>query len=167
MAGATFKLCLSEQEDTFVSAISDSHGKVFFNAKSTDNRGNEYNIFAFKKYMLQEVSAPDGYVKNTNEYTVEHYEDPNVAVSYKTLNEKIGITTYYGEIANVSKNEILEKTRDISIEKIQIDGTVGERFYFNVTVDGNHFTGSYQIGGAVMNAVEGVITLKGGEKSGD
>ncbi len=107
-------------------------------------------------YTVREVAGDDPtviYDGTAHTYVVEVAPDPDdPSLLAATVTSSEGIVTF----ENTHKPGTLQISKSVSTDS-------DTSFSFNVTLDGELYTGEYQVAGETRTAADGIVTLKGGE----
>lgn len=163
LQGAQFCLTGTGLPEAGVTVSSDADGIVSFKNPISEVDGKSYRINYYGNYKIREVNAPDGYVNQNWQTTINAGED-KTNLTYEVLNESEQLTY---AVSN-------PKLTSLTIEKKVVNGTTADLtkdFYFTAIIEGRMYEGKYKLTAADGTSTdkktdaEGHIVLKHGQKA--
>ena len=163
LKGAEFCLTGTGLPEAGITVTSDENGIAAFNNPLLDAEGKYYRINYYGNYKIREVKAPEGYVNQNWQTTINAGED-RTNLTYEALNESAQL--------NYAVNN--PKLTSLTIQKQVVNGTsddLKKDFYFTAMIEGKVYVGKYKLIAADNTSAdettdaEGRIVLKHGEKA--
>lgn len=163
LKGAEFCLTGTGLPEAGITVTSDENGIAAFNNPLLGAEGKYYRINYYGNYKIREVKAPEGYVNQNWQTTINAGED-RTNLTYEALNESAQL--------NYAVNN--PKLTSLTIQKQVVNGTsddLKKDFYFTAMIEGKVYVGKYKLIAADNTSAdettdaEGRIVLKHGEKA--
>ena len=163
LKGAEFCLTGTGLPEAGITVTSDANGIVSFKNPISGADGKLYRINYYGNYKIREIKAPDGYVNQNWQTTINAGED-RTNLTYEALNESSQL--------NYAVNN--PKLTNLTIQKQVVNGTsddLKKDFYFTAMIEGKVYVGKYKLIAADNTSAdettdaEGRIVLKHGQKA--
>lgn len=163
LKGAEFCLTGTGLPASGITVASDENGIAAFNNPLIGAEGKYYRINYYGNYKIREVKAPEGYVNQNWQTTINAGED-KTNLTYEALNESSQL--------NYAVNN--PKLTSLTIQKQVVNGSsddLKKDFYFTVIIEGKIYEGAYKLIAADGTSTDkntdanGRIVLKHGQKA--
>lgn len=163
LEGAEFCLTGTGLPEEGITVTSDANGIVSFKNPILRADGKSYRINYYGNYMIREVKAPNGYMNQNWQTTINAGED-KTNLTYEALNET-------KQLSYAVSNP---KLTSLTIEKKVVNGTSADlkkEFCFTVIIEGKIYEGAYKLAAADGTSTNkntdanGHIVLKHGQKA--
>ena len=163
LEGAEFCLTGTGLPEEGITVTSDANGIVSFKNPILRADGKSYRINYYGNYMIREVKAPNGYMNQNWQTTINAGED-KTNLTYEALNET-------KQLSYAVSNP---KLTSLTIEKKVVNGTSADlkkEFCFTVIIEGKIYEGAYKLAAADGTSTDkttdakGRIVLKHGQKA--
>ncbi|MFR5859252.1 MAG: SpaA isopeptide-forming pilin-related protein [Clostridia bacterium] len=163
LKGAEFCLTGTGLPASGITVASDENGIAAFNNPLLGAEGKYYRINYYGNYKIREVKAPEGYVNQNWQTTINAGED-KTNLTYEALNESSQL--------NYAVNN--PKLTSLTIQKQVVNGSsddLKKDFYFTVIIEGKIYEGAYKLIAADGTSTDkntdanGRIVLKHGQKA--
>lgn len=163
LKGAQFCLTGTGLPEAGITVTSDANGIVSFKNPISGADGKLYRINYYGNYKIREVKAPEGYVNQNWQTTINAGED-KTTLTYEALNKTEALTY---AVSN-------PKLTSLTIEKKVVNGTnddLNKDFYFTAIIEGKVYVGEYKLiaaDGSITNETTDAkdsIVLKHGQKA--
>lgn len=163
LKGAEFCLTGTGLPEAGITVTSDENGIAAFKNPLLGAEGKYYRINYYGNYKVREVKAPEGYVNQNWQTTINAGED-KTNLTYEALNESSQL--------NYAVNN--PKLTNLTIQKQVVNGTsddLKKDFYFTVIIEGKIYEGAYKLIAADGTSTDkntdanGRIVLKHGQKA--
>ncbi|MCI5533214.1 MAG: hypothetical protein MR440_00420, partial [Firmicutes bacterium] len=163
LEGAEFCLTGTGLPEEGITVTSDANGIVSFKNPILRADGKSYRINYYGNYMIREVKAPNGYMNQNWQTTINAGED-KTNLTYEALNET-------KQLSYAVSNP---KLTSLTIQKQVVNGTTADLnkdFYFTAIIEGRLYEGLYKLIGTDGTIIDkntdakGRIVLKHGQKA--
>lgn len=153
LEGAEFCLTGTGLPEEGITVTSDANGIVSFKNPILRADGKSYRINYYGNYMIRELKAPNGYMNQNWQTTINAGED-KTNLTYEVLNET-------KQLSYAVSNP---KLTSLTIEKKVVNGTSADlkkEFCFTVIIEGKIYEGAYK-----LTAADGTRTNKNTDANG-
>lgn len=163
LQGAQFCLTGTGLPEAGIMVTSDAQGIVSFKNPIPGADSKLYRINYYGNYKIREVKAPNGYINQNWQTTINAGED-KTNLTYEALNEPEQLTY---AVSN-------PKLTSLTIQKQVVNGTTADLnkdFYFTAIIEGRLYEGLYKLIGTDGTIIDkntdakGRIVLKHGQKA--